>query len=177
VVDVGLRSTRIKTLFRTIVTIPNGMFANMQLENFTSREMMWFHPTLQLSRSTPPVKIRAMMDAITKILEDHPLVDPTDVPLRFAEIKDQSYQLEIFSYVTSSDYNKFLNIRSELPLKFLEAGEALGVSFAVPFYEIAPGKQLSDEAASFFSHQESSENGSTRNEHSLRREENARHEA
>lgn len=148
--EVGLRSTRIRTLFRTIVTIPNASFAQMQLESFTARNMMWFHPTLHLRRDTPPAKVRAMMDALVKILEDHPLVDPTDVPMRFSAIEDLGLKLEIFSYVTTDDYNKFLNVRSELLLKFLEAGEQLGVGFAVPFQEITPGKKWAEEAEAFF---------------------------
>ncbi|HEX7361944.1 MAG TPA: mechanosensitive ion channel family protein [Bryobacteraceae bacterium] len=157
--EIGLRSTRIRTLFRTIVTIPNAMFATMQLENFTVRNMMWFHPTLHLRRDTPPAKVRAMMDAMVKILEDHPLIDPTDVPMRFSGIEDQGLKLEIFSYVTTDDYNKFLNVQSEVLLKFLEAGEQLGVGFAVPFQEITPGKKWAEEAEAFFPHMAAGGNG------------------
>lgn len=172
VVDVGLRSTRIRTLDRTMVTIPNANFATMSIENFVTRDMMWFHPTLQLRRDTPPAKIRAMMDAMVKILKDHPLVDPTDVPLRFSAILNQSFQLEIFAYVKSDDYNKFLNVQSELFLKFLEAGEELGVSFAVPFYEITPGKQLAQEGVeAFFSRLEAGENGHASEERGATRQE------
>ncbi|MGH9620571.1 MAG: mechanosensitive ion channel family protein, partial [Bryobacteraceae bacterium] len=157
--EIGLRSTRIRTLFRTIVTIPNASFAQMQLENFTVRNMMWFNPTLHLRRDTPPAKVRAMMDAMVKILEDHPLVDPTDVPMRFSAIEDRGLKIDIFSYVTTDDYNKFLNVQSELFLKFLEAGEQLGVGFAVPFQEITPGKKWAEEAESFFPRMAAGGNG------------------
>jgi MscS family membrane protein len=48
--DIGLRSTRIRTLDRTLVTIPNSQFSTMTLENYSKRDRMWFHPALHLHR-------------------------------------------------------------------------------------------------------------------------------
>lgn len=136
--DIGLRSTRIRTLDRTVVTIPNSSFSTMTLENFSKRDRMWFHPTIYLRRDTRPEKIHAMMDAITKILHDHPKVDPTDVPLRFTKIAKESFDLEIFAYVNSDDFNVYLQTQSELLLSIVEAAVALSVEFAVPIQESVP---------------------------------------
>lgn len=133
--DIGLRSTRIRTLDRTVVTIPNSQFSTMTLENFSKREKMWFHPALQLRPETPPHKVRAFMDAIAKILQAHPMVDSSGVPLRFTKITPQSLQIEIFSYVLTPDFNQFLNVQSELLLKFMDAALDLEIGFAVPFAE------------------------------------------
>ncbi|MBV8072677.1 MAG: mechanosensitive ion channel family protein [Acidobacteriaceae bacterium] len=133
--DIGLRSTRIRTLDRTVLTIPNSQFSTMTLENFSKRDKMWFHPVLQLRPETPPVKLRAMMDAVTKILQEHPMVDASGVPLRFTRITPQSLQLEIFAYVLTPDYNQFLVVQSELLLKIMDAAAELDIGFAVPFSE------------------------------------------
>lgn len=133
--DIGLRSTRIRTLDRTVVTIPNSQFSTMTLENFSKRERVWFHPTLGLSRTTAPDQVRKMMDAIARILQQHSLVDASGVPVRFAKIADQSFNLEIFAYVLTADFNEFLKIQTELLLKFLEAAAELDISFAVPITE------------------------------------------
>ena len=76
-----------------------------------------------------------MMDAIGKILEEHPSVDASGVPLRFTKIADQSLDLEIFAYVLTPDGNEFLKIQTELLLKMLEASHKLGIGLAVPFQE------------------------------------------
>ncbi len=133
--DIGLRSTRIRTLERTVVTVPNSSFSTMTLENFSRRDRIWFHPTLHLRRETEPEQIRQFMDAITKLLQEHPLVDASGVPLRFTKIIPESFNVEIFAYVLTADYNDFLNIQSELLLKILEAASGLNVRFAVPFQE------------------------------------------
>ncbi len=144
--DIGLRSTRIRTLDRTVVTIPNSVFSTMTLENFAKRDRMWFHPTISLRRDTGPDKIRAMMDAVTKVLKDHPMVDPTDVPLRFTRITKESFDLEVFSYVLTADFNLYLRTQSELLLNIVEAARHLDVSFAVPITEtVAPTLQLKPE--------------------------------
>ncbi|MBV9156059.1 MAG: mechanosensitive ion channel family protein [Acidobacteriaceae bacterium] len=133
--DIGLRSTRIRTLDRTVVTIPNAQFSTMTLENYSRRDRMWFHPTLHLRRDTKPEQVREMMDAVTRILEEHSMVDASGVPLRFTKITDQSYVLEVFSYVLTADYNEYLKVQSELLLKILEAAAERNVGFAVPFQE------------------------------------------
>ena len=72
--DIGLRSTRIRTNQRTMVSIPNSNFSTMTIENFSRRDRIFFHPVLRLRRDTAPEKVREMMNAATAILTDHPLV-------------------------------------------------------------------------------------------------------
>jgi MscS family membrane protein len=133
--DIGLRSTRIRTPDRTVVTIPNSQFSTMTLENFSKRDRIWFHPTLRLRRGTTPGQIRDMMDAVTRILQEHPQIDASGVPLRFSKISDLSFDLDIFAYVLTADYNQYLKVQTEVLLKFLEAASERNIEFAVPFSE------------------------------------------
>jgi MscS family membrane protein len=107
----------------------------MTLENYSRRDRIWFHPTLRLRRDTTSEQIGEMMAAVTKILEQHPQVDASGVPLRFTKIGNDSFDLELFSYVLTADYNEYLKVQSELLLKILETASRLGVGFAVPFQE------------------------------------------
>lgn len=132
---IGLRSTKIRTLDRTVVTIPNSVFSTMTLENFARRDRMWFHPAIPLRRTCTPDQLRSMMDAITKILDEHPMVDPTSVPLRFTKIAKESFDLEIFAYVLTPSGDEFLKVQTDLLLKIIEAGDKLGVDFAMPLQE------------------------------------------
>ena len=107
----------------------------MTLENYSRRDRMWFHPTLQLRRDITAGQIQQMMDAVINILKSHNEVDPTDVPLRFTKITPESYELEVFAYVLTADFNRFLEVQSELLLKIVEAAARLKIAFAVPFQE------------------------------------------
>ena len=133
--DIGLRSTRIRTLDRTLVTIPNSQFSTMALENFSKRDRIWFHPVLHLHRDTTPEQIREVMTMVERILTAESKVDPTDVPVRFTKITADSYVVEIFAYVLTADYNEFLKIQSRLLLEIMEGAKNLGVTFALPIQE------------------------------------------
>lgn len=133
--DIGLRSTRIRTLERTVVTIPNATFSTMTLENYTRRDRMWFHPTLQLRRETTPEQIQQMMDAITRILEEHPMTTPGAVPVRFTAVAQQSFDLEVFAYVLTAEWDEYLKVQSELLLKILQTASQLQIRFALPIQE------------------------------------------
>ncbi len=133
--DIGLRSTRIRTLDRTVVTIPNSTFSTMSLENYGKRDRMWFHPALNLRKDTSPVQLDAAMKAITGVLQDHPNVDPTAVPVRFTKIAMDSFVIEIFSYVQTPDFDEFLRIQSQLLSQITSAIWSLGISFAMPLQE------------------------------------------
>jgi MscS family membrane protein len=128
--DIGLRSTRIRTLDRTLVTVPNSQFSTMTLENFSKRDRIWFHPTLPLRRDTHPDQIRRMMEAVTKVLAENPKVDPTNVPLRFTKITKDSFDLEVFAYVLTPDFDEYLRIQTDLLLKIVDAATKLKIEFA-----------------------------------------------
>jgi len=133
--DIGLRSTRIRTNDRTLVTIPNSSFSTMTIENFSRRERIWFHPTLRLRRDTSSGKVREMMDAIAAILRNNPLVQAGDLPVRLTKISDYSLDLEIFAYVDTADFNEYLKVQTTLLLQFIETSQEHGVGFAVPLTE------------------------------------------
>jgi MscS family membrane protein len=133
--DIGLRSTRIRTLDRTLVTIPNSSFSTMTLENYSRRDRMWFHPTFHLRRGTRSEQVSQFMATVTDILKRDPLVSIGGVPLRFSKIDDQSLHIEVFAYVLTDDYDKFLEYQTKLLLEILKAAEDSGISFAMPIVE------------------------------------------
>ena len=60
--DIGLRSTRIRTLDRTVLNVPNGQLATVSLENISSRDKFWFHHILRLRYETPVSRMRGVLD-------------------------------------------------------------------------------------------------------------------
>lgn len=130
--DIGLRSTRIRTLDRTVVTVPNGSFSTMTLENFDQRDKMLFHVTLNLRRSTTPDQVRTLMQSITKLLKDNPKFEAGGMPVRFVGIGTYSLDIEIFMYVRTLDGDEFMKIQQDLFLSIMDAVEAAGTALAVP---------------------------------------------
>ncbi len=130
--EVGLRSTRIRTLDRTVVAIPNGHFASLDLENFTLRDRIWLHPTIGLRYETTPDQLRHVLVQIRQMLYAHPRVDPRPARIRFVNFGAYSLDLEIFAYVQTSDFDEFLAIREDIYLRIMDIVAESGTGFAFP---------------------------------------------
>jgi MscS family membrane protein len=130
--DIGLRSTRIRTLDRTLVTVPNGSFSTMTLENFDRRDKMLFHVILNLRRNTTPDQLRALLQSITKLLKNQPKLETGVMPVRFVGIGAYSLDIEIFVYVLTMDGDEFNKIQQDLFLTIMDAVEAAGTALAAP---------------------------------------------
>jgi MscS family membrane protein len=135
VTHIGLRSTRIRTLDRTIVSVPNGQFSSMELENFSARDKIWFHQTLRLRRNTTSNQLRQVLSEVQDILQHHTKVEVGSIPVRFTGVGEYSLDIEVFAYVLTSDFDAFLGIQQELLLDIMHAVEDAGTSLAVPLFE------------------------------------------
>ncbi len=135
VMHIGLRSTRIRTADRTIISVPNSQFSSMELENISGRDKIWFHPTLNLRRDSTSDQLGAVLAAFNKILAGHPKLEIGKLPVRFIGVGPYSLDVEVAAYVTTSDGEEFLAIQQELLLKLLQAVEQSGTGLAVPLQE------------------------------------------
>lgn len=139
VIRIGLRSTRIRTLDRTIISVPNGQFSGMQLENFSARDKIWFHPTLNLRKDTSAAQVEKILASCIAILSNDPKVELGKIPVRFIGLGSISLDIEIFAYILTADFDEFLGIQQKLLLKLVSAVEAEGTGLAVPWPQPAPG--------------------------------------
>jgi MscS family membrane protein len=130
--DIGLRSTRIRTLDRTVVTVPNGQIANLSLENFSARDKCWFHPLLSLRCGTTSPQVQAVLDSVRSLLEESRDVEPDSVRVRFLGFGRSSLDVDVFAYVLTGDWNKFLEIQEALLLRIMECIESAGTQIALP---------------------------------------------
>ena len=135
VTDIGLRSTRIRTPDRTVISVPNGQFSSMTLENISQRDKIWFHPTLNLRRDTTSDQLLQVLTSFREILASHPKVETGAIPVRFIGVGAYSLDVEVAAYVSVSKNDEFLAIQQELLIKMLQAVEHAGTALAVPLQE------------------------------------------
>ena len=128
---IGLRSTRIRTLDRTMVSIPNGQIANAAVETISARDKYWFHPEVKLRYETTPAQLNEVLTGIRRMLDEHSSVEP-DARVRFIRIGSFSFDLEVFAYVYARDWNEFLRFQEELLLGITGTVERAGTGLAIP---------------------------------------------
>ena len=135
VTHIGLRSTRIRTPDRTIISVPNSQFSSLALENISERDKIWFHPTFNLRRDTTSDQLMKVLSSLSEILRGHSKVEVGPLPVRFVGVGAYSLDIDAVAYVTTSDYDEFLALQQELLLKMLQAIEHAGTALAVPLQE------------------------------------------
>jgi MscS family membrane protein len=129
---IGLRSTRIRTRDRSVVSVPNSVLANLQIDNISARERVWFHQVLNLRYETTPDQLRALLEDLRTLLLEDARVSDDPLRVRFVGFGDHSLDIEIHAYVETSDFAESLAIREELNLRIIEIVEATGAQFAFP---------------------------------------------
>ncbi len=129
---IGLRSVKIRSLDRTLVTVPNAEFVNMSLENFGKRDMILLRTTIELRYETTPDQLRWVLQEFRKLLLQHPKVTDAPARARFEGFGAHSLNIGIFAYVRTSDINDFLAVQEDLYLRMIDLVDASGTGFAFP---------------------------------------------
>ncbi len=132
VTDIGLRSTRIRTLDRSMVNVPNGQIANASLENLSLRDQFWFHPILRLAYGTTVTQLRSVLAGLTNLLLQSSHVQGSSAYARFLGFGESSLNVEIFAYVHARDWPHFLKLQEQLLLEVMDLVQAAGATIALP---------------------------------------------
>jgi len=142
---IGLRSTRVRTLDRTLVTVPNGKLADARIETFGARDRIRLYCTLSLVYGTTASQLRAVLGGVEAAIRAHELAWQEEVRVRFAALGQHALEVEVMAWLRTSDWLRFQAARQELLLRFLEAVERAGTSFAFPTQTVhlaaAPGER------------------------------------
>lgn len=130
--SIGMRSTRIRTNDRTIVTIPNGEFSSTRIENYAHRDRFLFHTVLGVRYETTPDQVRYLLVKLREVLYAHPKVSPDPARVRFIGLGATSLNLEVWSYINAAGFDDFLEVREDLLLRLMDVVEKSGTDFAFP---------------------------------------------
>lgn len=129
---VGLRSTRIRTLDRTIVSLPNGKLADSKIETFGERDRIRLHTMLNLVYSTTSAQIRTIVAEIERLLREHADTYKDEIIVKFRQIGPSSLDIEVMTWFDSTDFAKFRDWRQDMLLAFMGVVERAGTTFAYP---------------------------------------------
>ena len=129
---IGLRSTRIRTLDRTIVSVPNSQIANASLETISARDKCWFHHVVGLRFETTPDQLRAVVDGIRELLVSHPLADSESVRVRFLRLGAFSLDVDVVAYLRTADWDHFLEVQESLLFAVTDLVARTGAQIALP---------------------------------------------
>jgi MscS family membrane protein len=130
--DIGLRSTKLRTEERTVVTIPNGMVAAAVLENYRQRDKILFRQVIRLRYDLSPEHLRYVLDEIRSLLKQNTRVENASSRVRLLRLAEYAIEVEIYAYILVRDYAEFLAEQETLIFSIVEGIERTGAAIALP---------------------------------------------
>jgi MscS family membrane protein len=132
VVDVGLRSMQLRTVNRTVVYVPNGTLATMEVENLSRRDKFLFTHVVGLRYETTLEQLQRVATDVRSSLETDARVENDTLRVRLIRFGAYSLDVEVFAYVKAADYPAFLGVQEELLMRIMGIVKYAGTGLAFP---------------------------------------------
>jgi MscS family membrane protein len=138
--NIGIRSTQIRALDRTLISIPNAQFADMQLVNWARCDQMLLQETIGVRYETTPDQLRFLLAKLREMLHRHPRIDSPTIRVRFVGYGDSSLNIGIRVYAKTREWNDFFAIQEDVLLRIYDIVVGAGTSFAFPSQTLYLGR-------------------------------------
>lgn len=130
--EIGFRSTRIRTLYKSLVTIPNSVMAKEQIDNMGLRTLLRIRHILGLTYDCSETQITQFMDQIRAHLAQHPEVDPNNITVALTGLGDYSLNILLNFFIHAGETSRELEIQQQVLFDIMAVAKGLGIEFAFP---------------------------------------------
>lgn len=130
--ELGLRSTRIRTFYNSVITVPNSTLVRATVDNYGRRRYRRFKASLGLTYNTPPERIEAFCEGIRELIRVHPYTRKDYFHVYLNSWGDFSLNVLLYVFHECPDWSVELRERHRLMLDIMRLADRLGVSFAFP---------------------------------------------
>jgi MscS family membrane protein len=143
VLEVGVRTTRIRALDGASVTVPNGDLSNRTITNHTLRDYRRYATSITVTYRTKPQAIEEFVRGVRALVNAHPKVREGSATVQFHEMSHSSLDIFYAAIFEVTDHGEWLACRQEVFLEIIKLAEQMNVSFAFPstsvYLESMPG--------------------------------------
>jgi MscS family membrane protein len=129
--EIGLRSTVIRTMNRTLLVIPNSIFSSVEVENYSSRDRIRYYREVQLQMSTAD-QLRVILGLLRQLFYAHPMVLQDTASVRFERIDAATAVIRIDAGIPTRDFLEYLAVAEDLNLRIVELVHSSGAVFSGP---------------------------------------------
>jgi MscS family membrane protein len=145
---IGFRSTRIRTLEKSYVTVPNKKLIDSELDNLSLRIQRRAKFNIGLTYETSSEKFKIIISEIKKFIDDHPNTLNGETRVRLHEFDASAIVIMIVYFVDTLEYDVYLDVREEINYKIIEIVKGNGSNFAYPTTAVVMKNKLVDGLAS-----------------------------
>ncbi len=129
---IGFRSTRVRTFYQSVVSIPNSSLANENIDNMGLRPMRRVKGTIGLVYSTPTSKIQEFVEGVREIISSHPQTDHSNYHVYFNNYGASSLDVMLYFFLQVPDWSEELKQKGVIYSQILDLAKKLNVQFAFP---------------------------------------------
>jgi len=130
--EIGLRTTRIRTLENTVIAVPNSRLANEPIDNISARQKIRFVASLRLRYDTSPEQLQQLLAGIRDLLTSYERVLPEGHRVRFKEIADDGLLIEVIAHLDTVEWAEYLELAEYLNIHILEIVSKAGTALSLP---------------------------------------------
>ncbi len=130
--EVGFRSTRIRTFYKSLVTLPNSKVADAVVDNLGERTYRRLKLNLGLTYSTSAEQMQAFVEGVRAILQANAKIWQDYFEVHFNSFGPSSLDVMVYAFLDVKSWTEELSEKHNILLEFLRLAEKLGVSYAFP---------------------------------------------
>jgi MscS family membrane protein len=130
--EVGFRTTRIRTFYQSLVTVPNAKLTGTEIDNYGARRWRRYVANLALTYDTPPERVAAFCQGVRGIIQRIPGMRRDYAIVEFNEYGESGLIVLLYCFMDAQDWATEMTTRTTLNLEILKLAADLGVSFALP---------------------------------------------
>ncbi|WMJ80024.1 mechanosensitive ion channel family protein [Clostridium sp. MB40-C1] len=130
--DITIRSTRIRTLDKALVTEPNSTLSNSAIINWTKRDMRRINFTLGVTYDTPKDKLKACVENIRQMLIDDQEINDENILVYFDGFNKSTLDIFIYCFTNTAEWDKYMQVKEDVNFKIMDILNKEGVSVAFP---------------------------------------------
>lgn len=130
--DVGFRSTRIRTFYDSVITIPNSLLLTAKVDNMGSRTYRRIKEHLSITYQTSPEKVEAFCEEIRNIISTHSATRKDYFLVNFTGFKDSHLEIMLYCFVKVPNWQAELDAKQDILLLIAKKAEEMGIEFAYP---------------------------------------------
>ena len=129
---VGFRSSRVRTFYNSVVTVPNARIVDTHVDNMGLRRWRRYKTTLGLAYHTSPDQLQAFTEGVRALIRANPDMRTDYYIVEFISFGESSLDLMFYCFIDAADWNEEMRVRHVLNLDVLRLAERLEVEFAFP---------------------------------------------
>jgi MscS family membrane protein len=130
--EIGLRSTRVRTLYDSIITMPNGKMADTRIDNMGVRKMRRYRTFYNLTYDTPTELIDLYVDGLRKLVLKHPTTNKEIYQIYLNNLNSHSIDILVNIFFLVDNWDDELIAREEFIRSAIDLARTIGINFAFP---------------------------------------------